>query len=166
MWQFPVPVLIITMPHYNDVVMSAMASQITSLMLVFLTVYSRCRSKKTLKLRVTGLCEGNSPRTGEFPAQRASNVENVSMMSSCSDGSASGGASPSAGTVLSINKVTFVFLIGLYYHEWFRMALVDEINGLVQDRNISIANALEILQSCSKPWDDVLPWHFEHHLMV
>ena len=31
----------------------------------------RCRSKKTSKLRVTGRCEGNSPATGEFPAQRA-----------------------------------------------------------------------------------------------
>ena len=39
----------------------------------------RCRSKKTSKLRVTGLCEGNSPVTGEFPAQRASNAENVSI---------------------------------------------------------------------------------------
>ena len=37
------------------------------------------RSKKTSKLRVTGLCEGNSPVTGEFPAQRASNAENVSI---------------------------------------------------------------------------------------
>ena len=39
----------------------------------------RGRSKKTSKLRVTGLCEGNSPGTGEFPAQMASNVENVSI---------------------------------------------------------------------------------------
>ena len=37
------------------------------------------RSKKTSKLRVTGLCAGNSPVTGEFPAQRASNAENVSI---------------------------------------------------------------------------------------
>ena len=37
----------------------------------------RRRSKKTSKLRVTGLCEGNSPVTGEFPSQRASNAENV-----------------------------------------------------------------------------------------
>ena len=35
------------------------------------------RSKKTSKLRVTGLCEGNSPVTGEFPTQRASNAEDV-----------------------------------------------------------------------------------------
>ena len=39
----------------------------------------RCRSKKTSNLRVTGLCVGNSPVTGEFPAQRASNAENVSI---------------------------------------------------------------------------------------
>ena len=37
------------------------------------------RSKKTSKLRVTGLCVGNSPGTGEFPAQMASNAENVSI---------------------------------------------------------------------------------------
>ena len=35
--------------------------------------------KKTSKLRVTGLCEGNSLVTGEFPSQRASNAENVSI---------------------------------------------------------------------------------------
>ena len=40
---------------------------------------SRCISKKTSKLRVTGICAGNSPATGEFPAQRASNAENVSI---------------------------------------------------------------------------------------
>ena len=34
------------------------------------------KSKKTSKLRVTGLCAGNSPGTGEFPAQRASNAGN------------------------------------------------------------------------------------------
>ena len=39
----------------------------------------RRRSKKTSKLRVTGLCVGNSPGTGEFPAQMASNAENVSI---------------------------------------------------------------------------------------
>ena len=33
--------------------------------------------KKTPKLRVTGLYEGNSPVTGELPAQRASSAENV-----------------------------------------------------------------------------------------
>ena len=39
----------------------------------------RRRSKKTSKLSVTGLCEGNSPVTGEFPAERASDAEYVSI---------------------------------------------------------------------------------------
>ena len=39
----------------------------------------RRRSKKASKLRVTGLCADNSPVTGEFPAQRASNAENISI---------------------------------------------------------------------------------------
>ena len=39
----------------------------------------RRRSKKTSKLRVTGLCAVNSLVTGEFPGQMASNVENVSI---------------------------------------------------------------------------------------
>ena len=39
----------------------------------------RRRSKKTSKLRVTGLCAGISPGTGEFPAQMSSNTENVSI---------------------------------------------------------------------------------------
>ena len=37
----------------------------------------RRRSKITSKLCVTGLCAGNSPVTGEFPAQMASYTENV-----------------------------------------------------------------------------------------
>ena len=39
----------------------------------------RRRSKKTSKLSVTGLCAGNSPGTGVFTAQMASNAENVSI---------------------------------------------------------------------------------------
>ena len=39
----------------------------------------RWRSKMTSKLRVTGLCKGNSSVTSKFPALRASNAENVSV---------------------------------------------------------------------------------------
>ena len=39
----------------------------------------RRRSKKISQLRDTGLCEGNSPVTSEFLAQRASNAEKVSI---------------------------------------------------------------------------------------
>ena len=45
----------------------------------FLKRLFRHRSKKTSKLRVAGLCAGNSPEAGEFPAQMASNAENVSI---------------------------------------------------------------------------------------
>ena len=65
--------------HFSDVIMGMMAFQITSLAIVYSTVYIRSRSKETSKLRVTALCAGNSPVTGEFPAQRASNAENHSI---------------------------------------------------------------------------------------
>ena len=58
--------------------MGTIASQITRLASVYSAVF-RQRSKKTSKLCVTGLCAGNSPETGEFPTQRASNAENVSI---------------------------------------------------------------------------------------
>ena len=57
--------------------MGTMVSQITSLTIVFSTVYSGANEKKS-KLRVTGLCV-DSLVTGEFPAQMASNAENVSI---------------------------------------------------------------------------------------
>ena len=65
------------MHHYNDVTMGSMASQITSLTIVFSAVY--CRSKKISKLCVTGFCAGKSPGTGEFPAQMTSYAENASI---------------------------------------------------------------------------------------
>ena len=68
--------------HYNDVIMSSMASQITSLTDCSLDLFSRRRSKETSKLRVTGLCEGNSPVTGEFPAQSANNPFDDVIMAS------------------------------------------------------------------------------------
>ena len=36
-------------------------------------------SKNISMLRVTGLCEGNPPVTGEFLSQRVTNAENVSI---------------------------------------------------------------------------------------
>ena len=62
--------------HYSDVIMGAMASQ--SRFFLLNRLFKR-RPKKTLKPRVTSLCAGNSPVTGEFPAQKASNAKNVSI---------------------------------------------------------------------------------------
>ena len=66
--------------HYNDVIMSAMASQITSLTIV----YSGADQENTKAPRHWPLW-GEFTGDREFPAQRASNVENVSilMTSSC-----------------------------------------------------------------------------------
>ena len=54
----------VTSEYCSDVITSAMASQFTSLTAVYLTVYSGTDLRKTSKLRVTGLCAGNSPVTG------------------------------------------------------------------------------------------------------
>ena len=63
--------------HYSDVIIGAVASQITSLTIVYSSVYSGADQKKISKVLVTGLWVGNSPVTGDFPAQMASNAENV-----------------------------------------------------------------------------------------
>ena len=68
-----------THTNYNDVIMASMASQIASLSPLFTQPFIRAQIKKTSKLRVTGFCLGTSPGTGEFPAQMASNAENVSI---------------------------------------------------------------------------------------
>ena len=44
--------------HYNDVIMSTMASQITSLTIDYPNVYPRHRSKKTLKVSVLAFVRG------------------------------------------------------------------------------------------------------------
>ena len=59
--------------HYSDVIMSAMASQITSLVIVYPTVYSGADQRKHQSLASL------ASLTGEFPAQRANNAENVPM---------------------------------------------------------------------------------------
>ena len=46
---------------------------------LFTQPFIRAQIKGNIKARVTGLCAWNSPGTGEFPAQMASNAENVSI---------------------------------------------------------------------------------------
>ena len=48
--------------------MAAIASQIISLTIVYSIIYSGTDKKKTSKLRVTGLCAGNSPETATVQA--------------------------------------------------------------------------------------------------
>ena len=59
--------------------MGALASQITSLTIVYLTVYSDADQRKHQSSASLAFCAGNSPETGECPAQMASYAENVSI---------------------------------------------------------------------------------------
>ena len=61
--------------HYNDVIMSTVASQITSLKIVYSAVNSGVDQINITAPRHWLLCAGNSPVICEFPAQRASNTE-------------------------------------------------------------------------------------------
>ena len=65
--------------HYNDIIMNMIASQITSLTIVYSTVYSGADQRKQQRPASLAFVGGNSPGTGEFPAQKANNAENVSI---------------------------------------------------------------------------------------
>ena len=59
------------MSHHNDAIMGTIESQITNLTIVYSAVYSDADQRKHQS--------SASPGTGEFPAQMASNAENVSI---------------------------------------------------------------------------------------
>ena len=64
--------------HYTDVILGTIASQITSLTIVYSTVYSDADQSEYQSSAPLAFVT-NSPETGEFPAQMASNAENVSI---------------------------------------------------------------------------------------
>ena len=64
--------------HYGDVTMGAIASQINSLTIVYSTVYSDADQRQQQSSASLAFV-GNSSGTSEFPAQMASNAENVSI---------------------------------------------------------------------------------------
>ena len=65
--------------HYSDVIMSAMAFQITGLTIVYSTVYSGADQRKHRSSASLAFVQGIQRCSGEFPAQMASNAENVSI---------------------------------------------------------------------------------------
>ena len=57
--------------HYTDVIMNAMASQITGVSIVCSTFCSSAdQTKHQSSASLHGLCEGNPPVTGGFPSQK------------------------------------------------------------------------------------------------
>ena len=71
---FPVP-----KPHYNDVIMSAIASRITNLTIVYSTVYSDADQRTHQSSASLAFVRGVHRWPVNSPAQRASNAENVSI---------------------------------------------------------------------------------------
>ena len=65
--------------HYNDIIMGAIASQISCLAIVYSTVYSSADQNKHQRSASLDFMGGIKQETGEFPAQMASNAENVSI---------------------------------------------------------------------------------------
>ena len=59
--------------------MGSVASQITSLTIVYSVVYSGADQRKHHSPASLAISAGYSPGTGEFPALMASNAENVSI---------------------------------------------------------------------------------------
>ena len=65
--------------HNNDVIMGAIASQITSLTIVYSTVYSDVDQRKHQSSASLAFVRGIHRRPVNSPAQMASNAENVSI---------------------------------------------------------------------------------------
>ena len=91
----------------------------------------RRRSKKTPKFRVTRFCAGNSPVTGEFPAQMASYVENVSI------------SWRHHGSYFAVVLVDIVFIISLLVHFLILISLLSKILLSVNYQNRSSANVAQ-----------------------
>ena len=65
--------------HYNDFIMTTMASQTTSLTIVYSSVYSGADQRKHQSSASLVFVREITPVTGEFPAKMASNAGNVSI---------------------------------------------------------------------------------------
>ena len=134
-----------------------------------LNLLFRRRSNKASKLRVTGLRAWNSPVTGEFPAQMASNAENVSIWwrrfyffntvlketnvtfvlkncTKCED--------PSAFCLLSVDIV--IYLVNGRHHYWAGHDRTIQASMFVYGRKTSIQSMSVWYTAGSPGW--LLQW--------
>ena len=79
------------------------------------------RSKKTSKLRFTGLCDVNPAVTGKFPSQRVGNLENVSM---CEGNSPGTGEFPAQ---VSVTRKCFHLLTSSWVYHITRSRTADTV---------------------------------------
>ena len=102
--------------HYSDVIVSAIASQSTSLMIVYSKSYSGAGQTKHQSSAWLAFVMGNSPMAGIFPLQRASNAENVFIWWSHHDVVSSNGLVPSGNKPLPLASETSIHII-IRYHK-------------------------------------------------
>ena len=77
--QFQCVQAVINIRHYSDVIMSALASQITCVSIVCSNVCSGADQRKHPSSSSLVFVRGKPPVTGGFPSQRVSYAENVSI---------------------------------------------------------------------------------------
>ena len=111
----------------------------------------------TPHVRVTGLCAGNSPRTGEFPAQRASNLKiHKGLASVCS-------TQRDCSKLLSTIDWLIDRLIDLHYpFQKYRSSVGHNTN---LQHNIKWISNIEIFpRESSPPGTDISIPHYVHNL--
>ena len=113
----------------------------------------RRRSYKTSKLRVTALFEGNSPETGEFPAQRASNAENVSIWwrHHRNEHTLINGAILHASSSQHITKLQFCFECSL--SNWIFLYMWNSIGSSNVNASITINHSTDIPSTIVQRWN-------------
>ena len=97
----------------------------------------RCSWKKTSKLQVIDLCEGNLPGTSEILAQTASNMENVSIRQCCHEQLDSKGfISLWNEKIMSLDGWICKVLILIHWYKWndrkdFPMQQISELKKIM-----------------------------------
>ena len=101
------------------------------------------RSKRTSKLCVTGLCAENSPVTGEFPAQKASNAENVSFdyvimlfMNNCTN-TISITIQKRRKNIFALNQIR-THSSNKVFDVWFVVLHANTCGGLISGNSVSV----------------------------
>ena len=93
----------------------------------------RRRSKKTSKLHVTGLCEGISLVTGEFPAQKASNAKKGFHLMTSSWGQSPGSLTIERSNLENMAIKPHKFLNGLvWFHATYWRRLLKDFHPILK----------------------------------
>ena len=114
----------------------------------------RRTTKKTSMLRVTGLCEGNSPVTGEFPAQvRTSNAEKFPFDDVIKDQTLPAWVTPPSCPLLLRSM-----------HEFCKMS---STSYCLNKSLASLKNTLWSVKSfdLSAQWRRMFSWHADNHFI-